>query len=401
MSIVSFTIEEVVGKTTPVFHWNYGSTKRVRVNSGGTGSSKTISILQVLIVYAITQQNKVITIAGQDFPNLRVGALRDFKTLLNNSLFAKAQVKEENKSSSTWTFKSGTIIEFNSYDDAQDAKSGKRDILFLNEANGVGLDIYTELADRTSDIIFLDFNPTAHFWAHDTLMGDHDVDWFISNFTHNPFIPKEIRRKLLGYKESNPARWRVYGMGLKGTTEGCIYQNWEKEPFFPDECDKWGYGLDFGFSVDPTALVKFGLFDGKYYVEEIVYGRGLKDNDLSDALKEQRVGYFDLVVADPSAPQSIATLNDIYGFSVEKAKKGPDSVSKGIQLLQELPLVVVGNSPNIVNELENYIWKKQKGQTLNIPVDKHNHALDAMRYIATYLLTTEGEEPYNEHYAQV
>ena len=136
------------------------------INPGGTSSGKTYSIMQVLSLIASTQENKVITVCGQDIPNLKKGALRDLQTIISSSEFLQHQIKNYNKSDRIYEFNSGSIIEFNSYDDAQDAKNGKRDYLFVNEANGVPYNVFSELFQRTSIHTWVDYNPTAEFWVH-------------------------------------------------------------------------------------------------------------------------------------------------------------------------------------------------------------------------------------------
>ena len=178
--MTNLSIEEALGSLTDVFWWNYNAyTQRIEtdptdkvviVNQGSTSSSKTFSVIQLLSFLAATDTvPKVTTIVGQDMPNLRTGAMRDLDRVIGISPFLRANLlpgaEGKNKANSTWRFKSGSIIEFKSYENSQDAQSGKRDRLFVNEANGVALDIYTELHDRTSDLTILDFNPTSRFWA--------------------------------------------------------------------------------------------------------------------------------------------------------------------------------------------------------------------------------------------
>lgn len=203
---------------TPVFHWvnNARRTHKIVIEQGGTWSSKTYSIMQVIGVIACSEPDKVITVTGQDLPNLKRGALRDFEAIIGTSDVLKSYIKKVNASTHTYTFINNTTIEFTTYKDGQDARNGKRDYLFINEVNGVKEEIYDELSIRTGTNIFLDYNASRSFWVHDKLLNQPDTIRHISNFTHNPHIPKSVLDGILSYKETNPYRWRVFGLGQTG-----------------------------------------------------------------------------------------------------------------------------------------------------------------------------------------
>ena len=171
-----------------LFEANYHTTAEIVVNQGGTSSGKTYAILQVLMLYAVAQRRKVITVVGQDIPNLKSGALRDAMKITDESDTLKNAILSYNKSERVFQFRNGSIIEFRSYADPQDAKSGKRDYLFINEANGISWDIYQELSLRTKTRVYIDYNPNAEFWVHDRLIGRKHVQLIISDHRHNPFL---------------------------------------------------------------------------------------------------------------------------------------------------------------------------------------------------------------------
>jgi len=202
--------------TGVLYKANLDAKEDIVVNQGGTSSGKTYSILQVLFTFAVSQPNLVITIAGQDIPNLKAGALRDAITIWSSSEELKQLVKEYNKSDRIFTFQSGSIIEFKSYDDAQDAKNGKRDYLFINEANGVRYDVFNELYMRTKVKTYIDYNPNEAFWVHEKLLGQPNVKLLISDYRHNPFIDKKLVEKIENLKEVDLELWKVYARGMTG-----------------------------------------------------------------------------------------------------------------------------------------------------------------------------------------
>src|ERR1700722_687408 len=177
-----------------IFKQNYTADAHIIINQGGTSSGKTCAILQALFCLASENDKQVITVAGQDIPNLKAGALRDAQNICSLSETFKAALQGFNRTDRIFEFNNGSIIEFKSYDDAQDAKSGKRDYLFVNEANGVDWSVYCELALRTKKKIFIDYNPNSAFWVHDNLIGKPGVQLIISDHRHNPFLSDQIRR---------------------------------------------------------------------------------------------------------------------------------------------------------------------------------------------------------------
>lgn len=363
---------------SPVFEWNLNTKKDIVVNQGGTSSGKTYSILQVLILRALEEPGLIVTIAGQDIPNLKAGSMRDIETIFDQVPLFRDQIANHNKSDKTYYFKNGSLIEFKSYDDRQDAKNGKRDYLFVNEANGIPYDVFEELQVRTRKQVFIDYNPTGPFWAHHKLIGRSDVQLFISNYTHNPFVDPKTKQKIERYQVTDPERWRVYGLGKTGRVQGVVFPRitWVSE--FPRDCKKVSYGLDFGFTNDPTALVKQGELGGERFAELVIYETGLTNSDLSDFFVSLGISKNAQMFADGAEPKSIATLRRL-GWNIKAAPKGKDSILWGINKIKELPLNLVV-SENFKSEALNYKWLSRDGRFLNKPIDKHNHAFDALRY---------------------
>lgn len=367
-------------KTTGLYLENLNSTANIVVNQGGTSSGKTYAIMQVLFSIAISEPNVVITIVGQDVPNLKVGALRDALEIYNNSPELKSLVKSYNKTDRVFEFMSGTLMEFKSYGDAQDAKSGKRDYAFFNEANGIKFEIYNEIALRTRKRVFIDYNPNVSFWVHDNLIGKDGVHLIISDHRHNPFLPQVMRDKIEALKDIDLDLWRVYARGMTGKVEGLILRNWVELDKVPQEAQLIAYGLDFGFTNDPSACVGVYRYNSELILDEILYQTNLTNPEIADNVKGQVRGW---IIADSAEPKSIKELQNA-GLMIEAAKKGPDSITSSIDVLKRFKLNVTRRSVNLKKELNSYKWAvdKKTGKTINEPVDFLNHAIDAVRYVA-------------------
>ena len=372
-------------KISPIFEWNYRSTKQVVVNQGGTSSGKTYSLLQVLACKAGEQANQIITIVGQDIPNLKAGAIRDFESILNDDFF-RSMIKGTNITNREYRFHNGSIMEFKSFDNEQDAKSGKRDYLFMNEANGIPYSIYDQLQIRTSKQVFIDYNPTSAFWVHDKLIGTEKVEVLISNYTHNPFLKDSIKEKIEQLKDKDPEKWRVYGLGLTGQVKGAIFPTVNWIPKLPTtNIKKSCLGMDFGYTNDPTTIVKLVLSQGKLYGELLLYKTGLTNPDIAKEM--DRLGIKKglksgtLIMADSAEPKSIKELRNL-GYRVKPCKKGADSIRNGIDNLKSYGALNLVSNELWKQEQQKYVWKvdRKDGKTTNKPLDAFNHIWDAYRY---------------------
>ena len=340
-------------QTSVIFDRNYNSTAEVIVNQGGTSSGKTYSILQVLCLKAIGENDQVISVVGQDVPNLKSGALRDMQTIVASSPDIQSWIKGYNASDRIYTFHNGSIIEFKSYQDSQDAKSGKRDYFFLNEANGISYEIYSELAMRTKKKVFIDYNPNARFWVHDKLIGKEGVELIISDHRHNPFLPDIIRKKIEAIRSEDEELWKVYARGMTGKIERLIYRNWGTIGTIPSDAQLIGYGMDFGFTNDPTAVVGVYRYNGELIIDEVMYHKGHTNQDISLFMTSCAVDRSVLIVADSAEPKSIEELRRM-GWRIEGANKGKDSILNGIDILKRFRFNVTNRSTNILKGWERY-----------------------------------------------
>lgn len=378
-------------QTTDVFLSNRNATTDIVINQGGTSSGKTYSIIQNLFLHAIEDSNQIITIVGQDIPNLKVGALRDAQTILDNSEQLKQYILEYNKSERVYKFINGSIIEFKSYDDWQDAKSGKRDYLFINEAQGITKKIWDELYIRTKKKSYLDYNPNIEFWVHQDLIGKPNVTLIISDHRHNTFLDEKVHNKIESIDDIE--LWKVYARGLTGKLEGVIFRDYNIVSHIHLDAKLIGYGLDFGFTNDPTSLIAVYKHSGELVFDELIYEKGLLNKDISRLFLELNIN--GRIIADSAEPKSIAELQQ-YGWMVEPAMKGKDSIRQSINLLKRYKLNVTQRSHNLKTELNNYKWKQNRdGKLENEPIDFMNHSLDAIRYVALNLMSNENLGRYS------
>lgn len=354
---------------------------RFLVNQGGTSSGKTYSIMQRLIVLSLEHSRCIITVVGQDLPNLKVGALRDMQTILNGNKWLK-EMFTENKSDHYFRSKTGSIIEFKTYGDAQDAKNGKRDYLFVNEANGVNYDIFWQLQIRTRNQVFIDYNPTARYWVHDNIIGRDDCMLIISDHRANKFLTKEQHERIEAIEDKE--LWLVYARGLTGKLTGLVFHNWGIVDSLPPK-DEWKMscrGLDFGFTNDPSALEHVVLAHGELWVDEELYQVGLTNPDIAKKAKEAGVTRADMIVADCAEPKSVQEIHN-EGLFIVPSIKGADSINNGIDILKRYRINITRRSKGIIGNMQAYKWIVDRdGKVTNKPIDAFNHGIDAIRYVA-------------------
>lgn len=379
----------------PLYEANLTAREDVVVNQGGTSSGKTYSILQVLFTKAIQAPNLVITIAGQDIPNLKKGALRDAENIVAGSAELQRLILDYHKTDRVFKFWNGSIMEFNSYDGPQDAKSGKRDYLFVNEANGIPYNVYVELSMRTRKQTFIDYNPNSEFWVHAEVLNEPNVMLLISDHRHNPFCQQKIRDKIEALRFKDLELFKVYGRGLTGKIEGLIFRNWNLVDAIPDGATLIAYGLDFGFTNDPSGLLGVWQQDGQLWLREQFYETGLTNPAIAGKFPGCGVTAYDDIIADSAEPKSIAEIAN-YGYNLYPAMKGADSVKNSIDIIKRYTLNVTKDSTNLRKELNNYKWKQDKdGKTLNEPVDFLNHLIDPLRYVGLNKLANSNSGIYD------
>jgi phage terminase large subunit len=348
--------------------------KRIRGIAGGTSASKTISILLILLDYAQTVKGELISVVSETMPHIKRGAERDFK----NIMFAHNywQDSEWNATDHIYTFKTGTRIEFFSADSPDKVRGPRRDILFINEANNIPYDAYTQLEIRTKKTIWLDWNPTNEFWFYTELKDKDNVDFMKLTYKDNEALDESIVKSIES-RQGNKNWWLVYGMGELGEVEGKIYKDWKIIDEVPHEARLERYGLDFGYSNDPASIVALYYYNDGYIADEILFQKGLSNKQLADVLDNQPKA---LVMADSAEPKSIDELKS-YGINVLPCVKKSGSVNHGIQWVQDKRMSMTKRSLNVIKEYRNYMWKTDKdGTILDIPDVGFDHSMDAIRY---------------------
>ncbi|MBP9688258.1 MAG: PBSX family phage terminase large subunit [Bacteroidia bacterium] len=350
---------------------------------GGTSAGKTYGIIPVLINRA-TQSKVHISVVSESLPHLRRGAMKDFKDIMANT--GRFIDSRWNKTESTYSFGNGSVIEFFGADSSAKLRGARRDILYVNECNNVKFESFNELASRTKEAIYLDWNPVNTFWFHEHLMNDSDADMLIINYLDNEACPQSAKDFILKAKEKALtsdywANWyRVYGLGEVGSLQGTIYE-FNTVDTYPTNAELIGYGLDFGFSSDPTALVKVGRLNGELFFDEKIYSKRLTNSDIIEMLVKLGISKNEPIIADSAEPKSIEDLMRA-GYNVKGAIKGADSINNGVSTLQQFKINVTKQSINVINEMRNYCWERKDGKDTNNPIDDFNHAMDAVRYVA-------------------
>ena len=365
---------------------------RKRVVQGATSSGKTYGIIPILVDRCIEKKRKV-TVVAETIPAVKDGAVQIFQDFMQE----EGRWRDDGwiGNPMEYTFFNGSKIQFKSFDNVGKAKSaGKRDILFMNEANHIDYQVADALMIRSKEI-WIDFNPDSEFWAHTEILQQPGADFIKLTYLDNEQIPAETLEDLLYRKSKAEAEdaegnrgywwnwWQVYGLGEIGSLQGAVFNNWTQVKEIPKEAEYLGTGLDFGFTNDPTAAVDVYRYNGELYIDEVVYEPGLLNSVIYDRLK----GKTRDIVADSADPKSIAELRQL-GLRITGADKGKDSVIHGIQLLQNYRMNVTERSLNVIKELRGYLWKKDKtGKAENVPIDNMNHAMDSLRYITSEKLT--------------
>ena len=351
-------------------------TKRIRAIPGGSSASKTISIILYLIALAQSDKTKTITsICSESIPHLKRGAVRDFKNIMQGHHYWKDKLW--NATDSIYTFETGSQIEFFSTDNGDKLRGARRDRLFINEANNITFEAFEQLEIRTKDFVLLDWNPSNEFWYYTELRGKRDdVEEITLTYKDNEALDQQIVDSL-EQRKNRKGWWQVYGLGQLGEVEGKIYKDWQIIDEVPHEARLERYGLDFGYTNDPTSIVQIFYYNGSYILNELTYQKGLSNKQIADIILSHPTA---LVVADSAEPKSIDEIAS-YGVSIVGAEKGKDSIVNGVQLVQAQRISMTKKSVNIIREFRNYLWTTDRdGKVINEPEGGFDHSMDAIRY---------------------
>lgn len=387
-------------KASPVFIANFNATKKIVVNQGGTSAGKTYSIMQVLFAKAIYNPNSVTTVVGCDIPMLKKGALRDAHKIIRESDELKGYIKEFNKSDRIFLLKNGSIIEFSSFEDEQDARGGRRDFLYINECNSIDYLMYWQLSIRTSKQIFLDYNPSSKFYVHHKILPLPETQLIISDHRHNPFIPQALHDEIEGI--TDPELFKVYARGMTGQVKGAIFR-FKKVDAIPPGLE-FGFGMDIGYTTDKTTIVKVCINGKDHYYQELLYKSNdeIQDDINENSLKDKKglpltiEGYINNILIANGMTKATMVWGDHdkgmsnklrrMGIPYRMAKKGPNSVVASISSVKRYNGFMY-NSPNLEDETKVFIWATAIDQltgnevSTGVPVDGvQDHVLSAIRY---------------------
>ena len=372
-------------------------TKRIKVVRGGTSAGKTICILLILIDYAIKNEGKEISIVSESIPHLRRGAYKDFLAILKG--LNRYKDHQINKSTLKYTFTNGSYIEFFSTDQPDKLRGARRTDLYINECNNVPFDAYQQLSIRTSGNVWLDYNPSNLFWVDKEIIGKEDTDFITLTYKDNTSLPisivKEIEKAREKGKTSNywANWWNVYGLGQLGSLEGVCIPDWKEIDSIPEDARLLGYGLDFGYSVDPTTIIALYKWNDAYIYNEVLYKKGMLNRDIHHFLESQNIK--ETIIADSAEPKSISELRQ-YGNNIHGVTKGKDSVVYGITLMNQNEIYITSQSNNLKRELQGYVWAKDKeGNQLQKPTGIHPDCIDAARYVLTDQLQNPNKGQYH------
>lgn len=379
-------------QTGVVFEANYNSVADIVINQGGTDSGKTYAIIQVLFTIATTQKppatDAIITILSESVPNAKKGAWRVAQSIINENEVLQQYVQDVNLGDRIIYFKSGWVVEFVGATDEQNAKQGKRQYLFVNEANGLSWPIFWQMAKRTRVRVFIDYNPSAPFWAHEKLIGtlpeSNDlvatVQLIISDHRHNPFLSAHDHAKTEGIQDKE--LWRVYARGMTGNLQGIIYPAWKQiaDADFPWDEDGKFAGVDFGYTNDPTAAVRINRIGKKIFVHELCYQAAMTPTQLKALFKAQKFTSETPIYCDHDGDM-IKQMRKLQLMALP-ARKGPNSIKAGILKVNEYELFYTASSKNIDFERKKYMWDKDPdtGKFVNNASEDDNHLMDAIRY---------------------
>ena len=339
---------------------------------GGSSSSKSITILQMLTIYALTNKGKRVTISSESLPVLKKTVIPDWQSIVMQDMYDPGLF---NLTDMTYRFPSGSIFQFVPGDDPARWHGLRSNIVYFDEVFHIKKAIYDQADIRTSEKVISSFNPAATFWLCDNFKDDKTyVDH--STYHDNPYITQPIIDALEKRIKTDKNFYDVYVLGKFGSLEGLIFKegvNWDVTNEWPDECKKEVYGLDFGYSVDPAALVHIRYSNGELWIKELLYKREMLNSDIAPYLELK-------TVADSAEPKSIAELQRL-GRHVIGSVKGADSINNGIQQMKDFKMNIHVDSVNMIKEMRQYTWDENKqGERLTKPIDTNNHAIDAARY---------------------
>ena len=364
--------------------------KKYRAVRGGQGSSKTFSILTILINHASSKPNRNIYVVSAELTKMRDTVIKDFVNIMREAgLFSEDRFLAGRE----YRYPNGSNIKFIGLDKEDVGKGLRSHVVYFNEVNKVNQETFRQMASR-SDNIYLDYNPDAEFYVDTDILPRPDCDFIQLTFKDNECLKEGERDEILnyynqGYNEDGTVKnkywanlWQVYGLGNIGNLIGVIFENWKECEDIPKEAEFISYGMDFGFTNDPTTLTAVYRYNGELYFDELLYKTKLTNSDIIKEFEALGIKRHDMIVADSAEPKSIEDIRRA-GYRIEGAKKGADSIKNGLDTLLRHTINVTKRSTNLKSELRTYRWATDKdGKQTNVPEVGNDHAIDGVRYVA-------------------
>lgn len=349
---------------------------RVLALQGGTRSGKSFAAVHFIIRSLDRYSGQTISIARETFPALRGSIMKDFFSELKEVDLYHS--KDHNKTYNEYQI-NGNTVEFFSVDDEQKIRGRKRDLVFINEANEISLEVWRQLILRTTSKIIIDYNPSMpDSYIYDEVLPRNDCAHIITTYKDNPHLPKAQVAEIELLKDTDPDYFSVFGLGQRGQNRIRIYVHYKvMDTGWPQWFDEESYGLDFGFN-SPSCLMHCGMRDNANFWKEELYEPGLNTPQLIDRLggiiQDRNIPIY----CDHASPEKITEIQNA-GYNAMEADK---SVKDGIDFVQSRPLYIHADSANTLKEIKKYQWKvvKLTGQKLDEPVKFDDHAMDGGRY---------------------
>jgi phage terminase large subunit len=371
--------------TTITYEHLLDAKHRITQHIGGTRSGKTYAILQYLLTEAI-QNALTVTIVRKTIPSLKRTVIKDFKDILTNlNLW-----RDENFNITDRVYHLyNSSVQFLSTDDADKLRGIKSDILFIDEASEIDEESYFQLSIRTTGRIILAYNPTIspYHWLRQMV----DVERYVTTYKDNVYLEPAIIKAIEELEIKNPKYWKIYGKGEFAPNDKAVFQ-FEVVDDWNDNPNSFGaefvaFGMDFGFSSDPSSLVAVYKNGDNIWVEELMYDKGLVTKDIADKLNSFDITKSEEIWCDSAEPRLVEELYRM-GFNAKPVKKGPDSIKFGIGVLNNYKIHINKKSQNLINEMYAYQYSTDKhGYTTDVPEGGLDHLIDALRYVAMMKLS--------------
>jgi phage terminase large subunit len=372
--------------------------KPIKVIRGSQGAAKTISILIILINHASSKPNREILILSAELTKMRLTVIKDFVKVMR-----EAGLYDENRflAGTLYKFPNGSFVKFIGLDKEDVGKGLRSHVAYFNEVNKIDQETYRQVASR-AEKVYADYNPDVEFFIDTDVIPREDCDFLQLTFQDNELLSDRERGEILRYKDMgyNPDgsikntywanKWQVYGLGNIGSIDGVVFENWDIIDEVPKEAELAAYGLDWGFSADPTGLAGVYKWNKDLVIDELIYQTGLTNSKLVALMDQIGIDKYTDIIADSSDPKSIQDLKDLGYPNTFGAKKGPDSVEYGISKMQEFKIWITKRSVNTIKEFRAYRWATDiNGKSTGKPIDKNNHIIDPARYVTTDRVCSE------------